>query len=164
MSVSYRFMFRDYLASIMYICNRTGARNVWLALAIIFLISFFVSAQHSIYNGLVAVSILVGTFAVAIACCVIFLWGVFYLIYRIQFGRSMWSTTRIELADAGVDVDTEFGHMRIAWDDLRYSRRTRKYLVLRFHEYAALFVPRSAFDCEQSWLKFCSCCEQKKPW
>ncbi len=83
------------------------------------------------------------------------------LFVRCQTGRSVFRKQEIIFDDTNIFVDGGYSRMEIRWDEVCTLERTKSYLLLRFHEFGALIIPRRAFGGDGGWQLFCSQCEQR---
>jgi len=77
-----------------------------------------------------------------------------------QSGMSVSQEQMIALTEDSILVLSPRTQKKITWHEVRRLAQTKHYLILHFHEFAALIIPRRAFQSDSQWHTFYVYCER----
>jgi hypothetical protein len=163
-SVSFRNRFRDFLW-IGYYCIFREARGAPWLIPILCACALFSVRALSPQLGNAFVGILEFVAIVLIAFPV----GLFLFTIAVYSLASVFSPTGasvsqeqiIALSDDSILVQSPRTQMKISWHEISRLAQTKHYLVVQFHEFAALVIPRRAFQSDNHWQAFYAYCERQ---
>ena len=163
MSVSFKNKFRDFFWFTYYCMFRVVRGAPWLIL-LLCACAFFGARALSPQSATAFVGIL-GFFevtAVAGSLSLFFLTLAVYSLVSVcsPSGMRVPQEQMIALTEESILVRSPRTQMKITWHEVRRLAQTKHYLILHFHEFAALIIPRRAFQSDSQWHTFYVYCER----
>jgi len=164
MSVSFKNKFRDFLWFTHYCSFREVRGAPWLIL-LLCVCAFFGARALSPQSVATFVGIL-GFFAVAAVAGSLSLFLFTLAVYTLvsvcsPSGMSVSQEQMIALTEDSILIRSPRTQMKITWHEVRRLAQTKHYLILHFHEFAALTIPRRVFQTNSQWHAFYAYCERK---
>ena len=163
MSVSFKNKFRDFLWFTHYCMFRVVRGAPWLILlpcACVFFGARALSPQPA--TAFVGILDFVAVAAVAGSLSLfLFALAVYSLVSVCSpSGMRVSQEQTIALTEQSILVRSPRTQMKITWHEVRRLAQTKHYLILHFHEFAALIIPRRAFQSDRQCHTFYVYCER----